>query len=78
MTARQGQVATDAFNEKLPKIFPIIDSDCSDSGSFTRYFNFIIIWSISSRSNNDDDTRGLQSDKNMSQTKKISTSSILH
>ena len=34
MTARQGQVATDAFNEKLPEIFPIIDSDCSDSGSW--------------------------------------------
>ena len=43
MTARQGKVATDAFNEKLTSIFPVIDSDCSDSGSFDAVLEFLLL-----------------------------------
>ncbi len=34
MVARQGKAKTDVFGDKLKTIFPIIDDDCSDSGSF--------------------------------------------
>jgi len=71
MTARQGQVATDAFNEKLPEIFPIIDSDCSDSGSFDAVLEFLL---LSGRSLAEATMMMIpeawQSDKNMGQDKK--------
>ena len=43
MAARQGKVATDAFGEKLPAIFPVIDPDCSDSGSFDAVLEFLLL-----------------------------------
>ena len=71
MTARQGQVATDAFNGKLPEIFPIIDSDCSDSGSFDAVLEFLL---LSGRSLAEATMMMIpeawQSDKNMGQDKK--------
>ena len=71
MTARQGQVATDAFNEKLSEIFPIIDSDCSDSGSFDAVLEFLL---LSGRSLAEATMMMIpeawQSDKNMGQDKK--------
>ena len=70
MTARQGQVATDAFNEKLSEIFPIIDSDCSDSGSFDAVLEFLL---LSGRSLAEVTMMMIpeawQSDKNMEQNK---------
>ncbi len=43
MAARQGKVATDAFGDKLPAIFPVIDPDCSDSGSFDAVLEFLLL-----------------------------------
>ena len=43
MAARQGKVTTDAFGEKLPAIFPVIDPDCSDSGSFDAVLEFLLL-----------------------------------
>ncbi len=43
MVARQGKVATDAFGDKLGDIFPVIDSDCSDSGSFDAVLEFLLL-----------------------------------
>ena len=71
MTARQGQVATDVFNEKLSEIFPIIDSDCSDSGSFDAVLEFLL---MSGRSLAEVTMMMIpeawQADKNMEQNKK--------
>ena len=39
MVARQGMVATEVFGDKLQDILPVIDSDCSDSGSFDSYLS---------------------------------------
>lgn len=43
MTARQGKVKTDVFGDKLSSIFPVIDSDCSDSGSFDAVLEFLLL-----------------------------------
>ena len=71
MAARQGKVATDAFREKLPAIFPIIDPDCSDSGSFDAVLEFLL---LSGRSLAEATMMMIpeawQSDTNMAQQKK--------
>lgn len=71
MVARQGKVTTDAFGEKLGDIFPVIDSDCSDSGSFDAVLEFLL---LSGRSLAEATMMMIpeawQSDKNMGQEKK--------
>jgi glutamate synthase (NADPH/NADH) large chain len=43
MVAREGMVQTDAFGDKLSSIFPVIDNDCSDSGSFDAVLEFLLL-----------------------------------
>ena len=43
MVARQGKVATDVFGDKLGDIFPVIDGDLSDSGSFDAVLEFLLL-----------------------------------
>ena len=43
MVSREGNVKTDVFGDKLHEIFPIIDSDCSDSGSFDSVLEFLLL-----------------------------------
>ncbi|GJM13346.1 MAG: glutamate synthase [Pseudohongiella sp.] len=43
MVARQGKAKTDVFGDKLNTIFPVIDDDCSDSGSFDAVLEFMLM-----------------------------------
>jgi len=43
MVAREGTVETDAFGDKLQEMFPVIDTDCSDSGSFDAVLEFLLL-----------------------------------
>lgn len=43
MVAREGTVQTDLFGDKLKELFPIIDADCSDSGSFDSVLEFMLL-----------------------------------
>lgn len=71
MTAREGKVATDVFGDKLKSIFPVIDDDASDSGSFDAVLEFLL---LSGRSLQEAVMMMIpeawQSDRNMDQTKK--------
>ena len=71
MVARQGKVATDAFGDKLGSVFPVIDPDCSDSGSFDAVLEFML---LSGRSLAEATMMMIpeawQADRNMAQEKK--------
>ena len=71
MVARQGMVATEVFGDKLRDILPVIDSDCSDSGSFDSVLEFLL---LSGRSLAEATMMMIpeawQSDRNMAQAKK--------
>ena len=71
MVARQGMVATEVFGDKLKDILPVIDSDCSDSGSFDSVLEFLL---LSGRSLAEATMMMIpeawQSDRNMAQAKK--------
>ena len=71
MAARQGKVKTDVFGDSLQKIFPVIDADCSDSGSFDAVLEFLL---LSGRSLAEATMMMIpeawQSDTNMAQEKK--------
>jgi glutamate synthase (NADPH) large chain len=71
MVAREGTLKTDLFGNKLKDLFPIIDSDCSDSGSFDSVLEFML---LSGRSLQEAVMMMIpeawQSDVNMSQDKK--------
>ncbi len=43
MHARQARVATEVFGDDLPKIFPIVDNDTSDSGVFDNVLEFLYL-----------------------------------
>ena len=43
MTARQGVAASDRFGEKIRELFPIVEPDCSDSGSFDNVLEFLMM-----------------------------------
>lgn len=43
MIARQGQAETSVYGDKLNELFPIIESDCSDSGCFDSVLEFMIM-----------------------------------
>lgn len=71
MVAREGKVSTDVFGDKLTSIFPVIDDDCSDSGSFDAVLEFML---LSGRSLQESVMMMIpeawQSDVNMAQSKK--------
>ena len=41
MNARQGVVASSLFGEDLAKLFPVVEPDCSDSGTFDNVLEFL-------------------------------------
>ena len=43
MNARQGVVQSDLFGERLDKLFPIVEPDCSDSGTFDNVLEFLLM-----------------------------------
>jgi len=71
MAAREGTVVSDLFGDNMKDIFPVIDADCSDSGSFDSVLEFML---LSGRSLQEAIMmmvpEAWQSDVNMPQTKK--------
>jgi glutamate synthase (NADPH/NADH) large chain len=43
MHAREGVVKSKLFNTELPKLFPVVEPDCSDSGSFDNVLEFMLM-----------------------------------
>ena len=43
MNARQGVLESDLFGEDLAKLFPIVEADCSDSGTFDNVLEFLLM-----------------------------------
>ena len=43
MHAREGVVESELFAEDLPKLFPIVEPDCSDSGTFDNVLEFLLM-----------------------------------
>lgn len=43
MNARQGVVRSEIFGDHLSKLFPIVEPDCSDSGTFDNVLEFLLM-----------------------------------
>ncbi|MBU2098108.1 MAG: glutamate synthase large subunit, partial [Gammaproteobacteria bacterium] len=43
MVAREGMLSSPLFGDKIKELFPIIDADCSDSGSFDSVLEFMLM-----------------------------------
>ena len=43
MNARQGVVASPLFGDDITKLFPIVEPDCSDSGTFDNVLEFLLM-----------------------------------
>ena len=43
MNARQGVVQSELFGADLPKLFPVVEPDCSDSGTFDNVLEFLLM-----------------------------------
>jgi len=43
MNARQGKLSSPLFGDDLSKLFPIIEEDCSDSGTFDNVLEFLLM-----------------------------------
>ncbi len=43
MRAREGMVESELLGEDLPKLFPIVEPDCSDSGTFDNVLEFLLM-----------------------------------
>lgn len=43
MHAREGVVKSDLFKEEIDKLFPLVEPDCSDSGSFDNVLEFMLM-----------------------------------
>jgi glutamate synthase (NADPH/NADH) large chain len=43
MQAREGVVRSELFGEQLSKLFPIVEPDCSDSGTFDNVLEFLLM-----------------------------------
>ncbi|MBI3951198.1 MAG: glutamate synthase large subunit, partial [Acidobacteria bacterium] len=43
MHAREGIMRSDPFGDDLPKLFPIVEPDCSDSGNFDNVLEFLLM-----------------------------------
>ena len=43
MTAREGVAKSELFGDKLNKIFPVVEPECSDSGTFDNVLEFLLM-----------------------------------
>ncbi len=43
MNARQGTVSSHFFGDRIEKLFPIVEPDCSDSGTFDNVLEFLLM-----------------------------------
>jgi glutamate synthase (NADPH/NADH) large chain len=43
MEARQGVASSDLFGDDIKKLFPIVEKDCSDSGTFDNVLEFLLM-----------------------------------
>jgi len=43
MRAREGVVRSDLFGENIKKVFPVLEPDCSDSGTFDNQLEFLLM-----------------------------------
>jgi glutamate synthase (NADPH/NADH) large chain len=43
MNARQGKLESELFGDDLQKLFPIVEADCSDSGTFDNVLEFLLM-----------------------------------
>jgi len=43
MLAREGVIRSDLFGDELSKLFPIVEPDCSDSGTFDNVLEFLLM-----------------------------------
>ena len=43
MNARQGTMESDLFGDRLEKLFPIVEPECSDSGTFDNVLEFLLM-----------------------------------
>jgi glutamate synthase (NADPH) large chain len=43
MTAREGVASSPLFGQQLPDLFPIVEPDCSDSGTFDNVLEFLLM-----------------------------------
>lgn len=43
MRTRQGVVESELFGDSLPKLFPVVEPDCSDSGTFDNVLEFLLM-----------------------------------
>ncbi len=43
MNARQGTLESDLFKENLSRLFPVVEPDCSDSGTFDNVLEFLLM-----------------------------------
>jgi len=43
MNARQGKLQSELFGDDLKKLFPIVEADCSDSGTFDNVLEFLLM-----------------------------------
>ncbi|MBV1877573.1 MAG: glutamate synthase large subunit [Pseudomonadales bacterium] len=43
MSSREGVVKSDLFGDDIKKLFPIVEPDCSDSGSFDNVLEFLLM-----------------------------------
>ncbi len=43
MKAREGQAKSELFGDDLPKLFPIVEPECSDSGTFDNVLEFLLM-----------------------------------
>ncbi len=43
MNSREGVVRSERFGDDLPKLFPIVEADCSDSGTFDNVLEFLLM-----------------------------------
>ena len=60
MVARQGVLRSDLFGDELAKLFPVVEPDCSDSGTFDNVLEFLLMTGRTSAGiDHDDDSRGL-------------------
>lgn len=43
MRAREGQCQSDLFGDELPKLYPVVEPECSDSGTFDNALEFLLM-----------------------------------
>jgi glutamate synthase (NADPH/NADH) large chain len=43
MQAREGVLGSDLFGDELPGLFPVVEPDCSDSGTFDNVLEFLLM-----------------------------------